>query len=272
VAEPGRQSNTSTLLLGHARDEIVAAISKCTPEMVESTISNGLEQRLLDFTYGHIEGQLPPGVTDVAAHLFDQRTADEKLEYDWVNSSIIRTGPGYTYTLRNVRVERIELMTWCRKDNLLLPEELLAPPFKLSPEFARPALTQRHVLQAESFSVGALDFATPVLTVRPGPGQEVPPEAPESVPSSPAIDDASVVSERAPTPTNAKHSAKRWVEQMIDVPLPEDFAGSRPEYLFHQQPVPGKWTRHYLETLLSEVRRERKATIPGKPPKKDFPK
>jgi hypothetical protein len=162
VAEPGRQSNRSTLLLGHARDEIVAATG-CTPEAAENTIRNGLEEQRLGFTHGHLEGQLPPGVTDVAAHLFSRKAADEKLEYDWANSSVTRSGSDYSYTIRNIRVERIELMTWCREANLLLPEELLAPSFTLSsPEFA--------------ISVGALDFATPVLTVRPGPGQAVPPE------------------------------------------------------------------------------------------------
>lgn len=179
MAEPGRQSNTPTLLLGYARDEIVAATG-CTLETAASTLSNGLERQRLGFTHGHVEGQLPSGVTDVASHLFGQRGTDEKLEYDFPNSSVIRSGLGYSYVVRNIRVERIALMAWCREDNLLLPEMLSASPFELSPDFTRPALTQQHSLRAESFSVGALDFATPVLTVRPGPGQAAPPETPES--------------------------------------------------------------------------------------------
>jgi hypothetical protein len=168
VAELGRQSN---ILLGHARDEIVAATGAYTPEAVENTICHGLEERHLSFTHGHIEGQLPPGVTDIAFHLFSRRTTDETLKYDFATSSIVRSGPGYSYAVRNIRVERIALMTWCREDNLLLPEELLAPPpFTLTPEFTGPALTQRHALpQAKSFSVAALDFATPALTVRAAP-------------------------------------------------------------------------------------------------------
>jgi hypothetical protein len=200
VAELGRQSNTPTLLLGHARDEVVAATG-CTNKTAEETLRLGLERHRLEWTHGPIEGRLPPGVTDVASHLFSQKTADEKLEYDFANNNITRSGPDYSYTVLNVRIERVSLMTWCREANLLLAEALLAPPFELSSaEFARPALTRQHALRAESFSVGALDFATPVLTVREAPKPSETPDPVAEPIAAPPVEPASTpVAEPEPT-------------------------------------------------------------------------
>jgi len=140
---------------------------------------------------------LPAGVTDVAAHLFSRRTADEKVEFDWANSSATRSGPDYSYTVRNIRTERVSLMTWCREANLLLAEGLLAP----------------------SFSVGALGFATPVLTVRPGPEQAVPPETPESMQESARQPEPIAANPTEPAPASPAAAVTAEVAA-LDVKLP----------------------------------------------------